>query len=252
MTMTPTAFLSLWLLALASFAVKGQTVQGYTLDALSADSLANVHVLNINQKTGTVTDARGCFRTAAQVGNSLRFSSTGYRTQTAVVDYRPVIIRLLPDTVMLQEVRVLDNRVTMRRDTTAQPLRLPGVPFVENPVRLKPMTWTWGRKNFSDDALPMLGLNASVAGPISYFMRQEKNQRKHERALEVAAVQRGYHQAVSDEANRKLLVDQFQLTDRQYDSLLVLFNQKQLRSVMGQAKKKHLLPSSGFLAMPFV
>ena len=139
---------------------------------------------------------------------------------------------------MLQEVRVLANRVTMRRDTTAQPLRLPRVPFVENPVRVKPMTWTWGRKNFSEDAPMTLGLSASLSGPISYFMRDEKDQRKYERELEAAVAQWGYRQAINDEATRKLLVNQFQLTDRQYDSLLVLFNREQLRSVDGASREE--------------
>lgn len=228
----------LWPLALASLSARAQTVQGYVLDALSEDSLADVHVLNIDRKTGTITDAGGYFRTAAQIGDSLRFSSTGYRTQTAVVNRSLMIIRLLPDTVMLQEIRVLANRVTMYRDATAQPLRLPGVPFVENPVRSKPMTWTWGRKNFSEDAPVTLQLSASLSGPISYFMGEEKDQRKYERELEAAVAQRGYHQAINDEATRKLLVNQFQLTDRQYDSLLILFNQEQLRAVDGASQEE--------------
>lgn len=233
------AFLTIWFFTLTLPPARAQTVQGYVVDAISKDSLADVHVRHMNEQTGTVTDIHGYFRTVAQIGDSLRFSSTGYRAQTARVNRSPLVIRLIPDTVMLQEVRVQANRVNMYRDTaTNQPLRLPGVPFVEDPVRLKPMTWTWGRENFSDDAPLMLGLNASVAGPISYFMRQEKNQRKYERALEAAAAQRGYHQAVNDEANRKLLVDQFQLTDRQYDSLLILFNQKRSRSVEGVTQEE--------------
>ena len=239
MLLKPVIFLSVLFSALASLTVRAQAVQGYVLDALSKDSLADVHVRHMNEQTGTVTDVRGYFRTVAQFGDSLRFSSTGYQAQTAVVDRRLMIIRLLPDTIVLQEISVLANRVNMYRDTaTNQPLRLPGVPFVENPVRVKPMTWTWGRKNFSDDDAPSLGPNASLAGPISYFMGYEKDQRKYERALEVAVTQRGYNQAVNDEATRKLLVDQFQLTDRQYDSLLILFNQKRSRSVEGATQEE--------------
>ncbi len=216
----------------------GQTVQGHVFDSLSEDALVDVHVLNINRSAGAVTDAHGYFRMVAQTGDSLRFSSTGYRAQTAVVDRRPMIIYLLPDTVMLQEIRVLANRVNTYRDTTAQPLRLPGVPFVENPVRVKPMTWTWGRKNFSEDAPVTLQLSASLAGPISYFMGYEKDQRKYERALEVAKAQRGYNQAVNDATTRKLLVNQFQITDRQYDSLLILFNQERSQSVAGVTQEE--------------
>ena len=239
MLLKPVTFLSVLFSALVSLTVRAQTVQGYVIDALSKDSLADVHVRHLNELTGTVTDVRGYFRTIAQIGDSLRFSSTGYRAQTAVVDRRPMIIRLLPDTIMLQEISVLANRVNMYQDTaTNQPLRLPGVPFVENPVRVKPMTWTWGRKNFSDDAPPSLGPNASLAGPISYFMGYEKDQRKYERELEAAVAQRGYNQAVNDETTRKQLVNQFQLTDRQYDSLLIIFNQERSRSVEGATQEE--------------
>lgn len=225
---------------LASRQTEAQVAQGYVIDALSKDSLADVHVTHITQGNGTVTDIHGYFRTAAHPDDSLRFSFTGYRSQTVKATYHPMVIRLLPDTVMLDEIRVLANRVNMYRDTTAQPLRLPGVPFVKNPVRVKPMTLTWGRKNFSKDAPPsaMLGTDVSLAGPISYFMGYEKDQRKYERELEAADAQRGYRQAINDEATRTLLVDQFKITDHKYDSLLVLFNQEQLELVQGVSREE--------------
>lgn len=217
-----------------------QLVRGYVVDALSKDSLAGVHVTRIGRNVGTVTDSHGYFRTSAPVGDSLRFSATGYRAQT-VVSRRPLMrIYLRPDTVMLSEVRVVAERIPTYQDKTSQPLRLPGVPYVEHPTRVKPGSWTWGRKNFSKDAPPSspLTLNASLAGPISYFMGYEKDQRKYERAQAVALAQQGYQQAINDEGTRELLTDQFQLTDHQYDSLLVLFNQQKLELVRGASQEE--------------
>ena len=223
------------LFTVAPCTVNGQAVQGYVLDALSGDSLVDAHVLNIARRTGTVTNADGYFSATAQAGDSLRFTSTGYRSQTVLTTARPMMVRLIPDTVMLPGVSVLANRVNMYRDTLRQPLRLPGVPHIKNPVRVKPMTWTWGRKEFSDDApkLPVLGVSASLRGPISYFMRYEKDQKKYEREQQAAFAQQGYREALSDEALRKLLIHKFDLTDRVYDSLLVCFNQEQAHLVRG-------------------
>jgi hypothetical protein len=126
----------------------------------------------------------------------------------------------------------------MYQDETNQPLRLPGVPYVEHPTRVKPGSWTWGRKNFSKDAPPWspLAFNASLAGPISYFMGYEKDQRKYERELAAASAQQGYQQVINGEGTRELLSKQFHLTDRQYDSLLVQFNQQKLELVQGASQ----------------
>ena len=234
------AYYLAWLpVAIAPLTINAQVTQGHVVDALSGDSLSDVHVTNVTKKTGATTNSAGYFRILTRTDDSLRFSSIGYESQT-VASARRLLVRLLPDTILLPGIRVLANRVNMYRDTTAQPLRLPGVPHVANPVRVKPMTWTWGRKNFSEDAspVPVLGVSASLSGPISYFMRYEKDQRKYEREQQAASDQQGYRQAVSDETTRKLLMNQFQLTDHQYDSLLVIFNQAQVGSVKGASREE--------------
>ena len=234
------ALLFWWVVVALPATAQVRVVRGYVVDALSGDSLADVHVMNQGQETGTVTDATGYFRLSVRSEDSLRFSSTGYRAQTVASTDRQLLIRLFPDTLLLPEIRVLANRVNMYRDTTEQPLRLPGVPHVENPVRVKPMTWSWGQENFSDDApgVSTLGMAASLSGPISYFMGYERDQRKYEREQQTARMQQGYRQAVSDEQVRERLRRQFQLTDRQYDSLLVIFNQERVGLVNGANREE--------------
>ena len=226
-----------WLIHLATpFAAEAQVVRGPVVDALSGDSLVDVHITNVARGTGTVTGPSGHFRIVAWAEDSLRFSSTGYRPRTLLASETSGLIRLIPDTILLPGIRVLANRVNLYRDTAAQPLRLPGVPFVESPVRAKPMTWTWGRKNFSKDAppLPVLGVSASLSGPISFFMGYEKDQKKYEQAQQAALTQQGYRQAISNETTRTLLRRDFQLTDNEYDSLLIVFNQEHLPLVAGE------------------
>ena len=221
------------------FTVDAQVVRGQVIDAISGDSLVDVHVTNVARGTGTVTNTSGYFRIATQATDSLRFSSTGYRSRVIVAPSGLARVRLMPDTILLPGISVLANRVTMYRDTTAQPLRLPGVPHVENPVRVKPMTWTWGRKGITDDFLQasLAPVNGVLQGPISYFMRYEKDQRKYEQVQETAFAQRNYRQVVSDEATRALFTREFQLTDTQYDSLLIVFNREQLALVEGTSRE---------------
>lgn len=214
---------------------RAQEYRGHVVDLVSRDSLINVHVLNVSRRTGTVTDADGYFRIAAQPNDSLRFSLIGYRSQTIRANRLLLTVTMVPDTVLLPGVRVLANRVTLYRDSAASPLRLPGVPYVENPKRVKPMTWTWGRKNFSGDAplVPTVGPSASLAGPISYLMGYEKDQRKYERVQQEEEARRGYRQVVDAPQTRQRLMDTFQLSAQEYDSLLVIFNQQHLASADG-------------------
>lgn len=217
-----------------------QLVRGYVVDAVSKDSLTGVHVIRVGRGVGTVTDSRGYFRMSAPTGDSLHFSATGYRAQTVAAGHPLTRIYLLPDTVMLSEVQVVAERILTFHNKINRPLRLPGVPYVEHPTRVKPGSWTWGRKNFSKDAPPWspLAFNASLAGPISYFIGYEKDQRKYERELATASAQRGYRQAIDDETTRTLLTEQFRLTDHQYDSLLILFNQRELKLVQNAKREE--------------
>ena len=232
--------LSLFLIASTTPVVEAQTLQGYVVDALSGDSLVDVHVVNVTRGIGTVTNTSGYFGIAVRADDSLRVSLTGYQTQTTTVDSKLLLIKLMPDTILLREIRVLANRVNMYWDTTAQPLRLPGVPHVEKPVRIKPMTWKWGQTSSPGDAPQMLTqqVGGALLGPISYFMPYERDLRKYERIRQEDYAQQGYRQAISNEETRKQLMNSFQLTMHQYDSLLTVFNQEHLALIKGASQEE--------------
>ena len=231
-----TALLFGLLWATAFLPARAQVARGYVVDALSGDSLVNVHITNLTDGTGTVNGARGYFRVLSRADDSLRFSSVGFRPLVLRSADASGLVKMVPDTVVLPGIRVLANRVNLYRDTAAQPLRLPGVPYLENPVRPRPMTVTWGRKNFSEDAPPptmLLEVSASISGPISHFMRYEKDQQKYEREQQASVDQRGYRRVLHDEDIRTLLTTEFNLTEAQYDSLLIIFNQQQAKTMYG-------------------
>ena len=221
-------YVTVFLFLLTIEPAAAQRYHGSVVDVFSRDSLADVHVVNIRRNTGSFTDTQGYFSMIANPGDSLRFSLVGYQSQMISVNRLPSLIAMVPDTVLLPEVRVLANRINMRRDITRTPVRLPGVPAVEKPERVKLMTWTWGKKNHSEEVLPTVGLSGSLSGPISYFMGYERKQRKYEQVQQEAEDQQSYRQVISDLEVREQLMNSFRLTDRQYDSLIVIFNQHHL------------------------
>lgn len=71
------------------------------------------HVLVINKYRGTVTNFNGYFSFATHIGDTILFSSVGYKKQTLVIpdtitqDYLHVEIKLPIDTILLPEAVVL-------------------------------------------------------------------------------------------------------------------------------------------------
>ncbi len=72
-------------------------------------SLSNVHIININNRTGTITNDEGLYRLSAAGQDTIRFSSIGYKTTYLIIpvsaeSYFHRNILLQTDTLNLSEI----------------------------------------------------------------------------------------------------------------------------------------------------
>lgn len=117
-------------------------IEGRVVDADSAYDLGSVHLRVLNTNRGGVTRANGRFKTRISRQDTLLFTSVGYTPyQLVVADstndrLRRLIIRMQPQTTMLQEVRIReygDITKYIRRDydSTVDMRRPRGEPMFE-------------------------------------------------------------------------------------------------------------------------
>jgi hypothetical protein len=105
---------------------------GYALYAVDSAAIPNVHVLNLSKGTGTISGLDGSFELLVRDADTLKFSCIGLRDHYIHINallLRPeLLVFLLPDTIMMDEVRIsplpsrrffryvfLDTRISMEK-----------------------------------------------------------------------------------------------------------------------------------------
>jgi hypothetical protein len=171
MPLLPAAFG--FLLLLLSINGFGQTsLAGKVRQKESRELLASVSVTNISQKKINISDMGGNYRIAANPGDSITFSSAGFKPDTVVVDSRMLVekdgheVSLEPRSVVLPTVRVESN---YQSDSTK---------------RREEYKWLYPvhpRKLIGSET-PTDGVGISIS-PIDYFSAKETQRRRLRRRL---------------------------------------------------------------------
>lgn len=191
-----------------------QDLEGRVLDGQGKSGIAWVKVNNIRSGKFTYTDHEGRFTTLSEAGDTLVFSRKNFHSDTIVMpqDHSgSLIVYLEFDAIELPEVYV-----TEKNENTS--IQLHGIKKVDpNHVPIRPGQVVVGAtKDYEPGAV--------LAGPISYFSKSEKNKRKFEKAEELREAQQDYLEVVRSDSMRNEITRHFSLTDKKYDSLLILFN----------------------------
>ncbi len=92
-------------------------VNGKVLNASTDKSLENVHIVNLSQVIGTITNSEGDFSIQAKVNDTLYFSYIGYKPLRARVTndwikYGEVRIKMTELGIALEEIVVADVQLT--------------------------------------------------------------------------------------------------------------------------------------------
>ncbi|WP_304517941.1 hypothetical protein [Cecembia rubra] len=212
------SILSLFL-AINSFPVFGQVVTGNIIDGLDKNFLDKVWVINLQTKDSSLTNERGYFRVFGNKGDSLLISRNYYIPKTVIVG---------EDKHFLTEI-YLDARTLPRFDLYSERT---SIPFnLGNMSNLRPISnrssgpgKIYGGTSEQNGMMPGLTLD----GPISYFMRSERQKREYARKMAIKERQKDYLDLIQSDSIMQALKIEYNLTERDLDDLIVEFNLQNL------------------------
>lgn len=201
-------------------------VGGKVMDANGKTSIQWVKVLNMGTGKFTYTDHEGEFKAFAELGDTLTFSLTNFHTKTVVLSElpeEPWTVYLEFDAIELPEVYVMEKNentsIMLDGIDPNQGIQLGNVAIAA-----------------TDDYRP----GVSMAGPISFFSRSERQKRKFLEAEEIRESQKGYLEAIHSDSLRNELITHFSLTRSKFDSLLIEFNAANQRHQFRDMEKERV------------
>jgi len=128
---------SMWVLMLMTSYVYAQTrtITGTVTEKEDGGPLPGVSVMIKGSKTGTQSNAQGKFTISVSTGQSLVFSSVGYKAQTIQVTGSTINVVMESDQTLLSDVMVIGYGTINRRDNVAAVGQIKGQDLVEQPVQ---------------------------------------------------------------------------------------------------------------------
>jgi hypothetical protein len=181
MALSPAAYV-VPLLLLVWIDGSGQSLlSGKVRQKESREILPSVSITNMTQRKINISDFGGNYRVAARPGDTITFSSAGYRPDTVVVDSRMLDekdgyqVYLEPRSVVLPTVRVDQNNYQL-----------------DSIKRMEDYKWVYPvhRRRLIGSETPADGVGISIS-PIDYFSAKETQRRRLRRRL--AAEEKEYY-----------------------------------------------------------
>ncbi|WP_291779461.1 hypothetical protein [Cecembia sp.] len=206
----------LFLLGSSAFS---QVITGNIIDGLDRNFLDKVWVINLQNMDSSLTNERGYFRVLAKEGDSLLISRNYYIQRKMVIGQERHI---------LTEI-YLDARTLPRFDLYADKMVIPfNVGNLSNMRSLGNRPTGPGKMYLgtSEQGGMMPGL--TLDGPISYFMKSERQKRQYARKLAFLARQKDYLELIQSDSVMQALKTSYSLTDKDLDDLIIEFNLQNL------------------------
>jgi hypothetical protein len=201
--------------AFAQSKTLSQVLTGNVLDGLDRGFLENVWVINLQTRDSCLTNERGYFRVRASNGDSIMVSKNYYIPKILVAGDEKHILtdiyldaRTLPRFDLYGEKYVIPFRagnLSTMRGLTDRPAG-PGKIYT-------------GLANN-----PSLQPGLTLDGPISYFMKSERQKRQYARKLAFLASQEDYLKLIQSDSVMAALKYEYNLTDEDLDGLIIEFN----------------------------
>lgn len=203
------------LFQLMVFDVYSQTITGNVIDGTDRGFLEKVWVVNPSNQDSSMTNERGYFKVRGTRGDSLLFSRPGFIPKKVVIG---------KDTHILVDVH-LDARMLPRFDVYGEPIVIPFK--AGNQSSFKSLTDRPagpGKIYRGVSGNDGLSPGFTIDGPISYFMKSERQKREYARKLAFMARQEDYLRLIQSDSVMQALKQEFRLTDKDMDDLIIEFN----------------------------
>jgi hypothetical protein len=202
-------------LVISPFIVEGQVVTGNVIDGLDRGFLDNVWVINIHNNDSSLTNERGYFRVKASKGDTLLFTRNYYIPKFITLgEKRHILTEIYMDARTLPIFDLYGDLMVMpfRAGNLSNMRSLSNRPAGPGKVYL----------GTSEQGGLMPGL--TLDGPISYFMKSERQKRQYARKLAFLARQKDYLDLIQSDSVMYALKLEYNLTNKDLDDLIIEFN----------------------------
>jgi hypothetical protein len=204
---------SLFLFAFSPIKIFGQVVTGNVIDGLDRGFLQNVWVVNLHNNDSSLTNERGYFRVKASKGDTLLLTRNYYI---------PKFITLGEQRHLLTEI-YMDARTLPRFDLYGDLIIMPfRAGNLSNMRSFSDRPAGPGKVYLGTSEQLMPGF--TLDGPISYFMKSERQKRQYARKLAFLARQKDYLELIQSDSVMYALKLEYNLTDKDLDDLIIEFN----------------------------
>jgi hypothetical protein len=203
------------ILVLNTLAVNGQVITGNIIDGLDRNFLDKVWVVNLQSKDSSQTNERGYFRVFGNKGDSLFITRNYYLPKTLIVgEERHILTEIF-----------LDARTLPRFDLYGEKIVISfKVGNISNIASLSDRPAGPGKIYRGTSELNGMMPGFTLDGPISYFMRSERQKREYARKLAFMARQKDYLNFIQSDSVMQALKIDYSLTDKDLDDLIIEFN----------------------------
>lgn len=219
--------LSLFILISAFSALAQYRIRGIVTDD-EGIAVGFCHVYNISMGTGKVADMKGRFEVLARKDDTIRFSYVGYQTveleisSIHLVNYMKVIMQ--EDSILLPSITIYaDPYYKVPLNIKGDPIFIPGVSVTKPRTEIKPGTISWGVSP-GLGGIPSGG--ATIMGPITYFSRDAREERKAEELFAEDMRTISYQIFIAEDSVKQQLCTLYDINGAQYDTVLRQLHQQ--------------------------
>jgi hypothetical protein len=195
--------------------VLSQVLTGNVLDGLDKGFLDKVWVINLQNKDSSLTNERGYFRVKSVEGDTILISKPYYI---------PKILIAGKEKHILTDI-YLDARTLPRFDLYGDSYIIPFKAGNQSTmIGLSDRPAGPGKIYLGLANNPSLQPGLTLDGPISYFMKSERQKRQYARKLAFLASQEDYLKLIQSDSVMAALKYEYNLTDKDLDGLIIEFN----------------------------
>ncbi|MFD2201394.1 hypothetical protein [Shivajiella indica] len=207
--------ISLYFFAFSPVMTFGQVVTGNVIDGLDRAFLDNVWVINLHNNDSSLTNERGYFRLKASKGDTILITRNYYI---------PKFIAVNEDRHILTEI-YLDARTLPRFDLYGDLMIMPfRAGNLSNYRSLSSRPAGPGKIYMGTSEQGGMMPGFTLDGPISYFMKSERQKRQYARKLAFLARQKDYLDLIQSDSVMYALKLEYNLTNKDLDDLIIEFN----------------------------
>ncbi len=204
----------LFLLYCLTPAVAQQSIQGIVIDH-NENPLGFAHATNLSLNLGQVSNLSGKFKLLARKGDSIKFSFVGYIPETLIVESIHLTnylkVKLTEDSLFLPSITIYSD------------------PYFKVPFRYQGESMEIGIAKSERDPIgpgsigpgEIGGVGLTLYGPITFFSKDAKEQRKYDDAMEETSDTQFYSRYIAIDSVKEKLCEVYQINDATYDRIIV-------------------------------